>query len=84
MQREAEVASDAERKAAIASIREEMSLYGITADDLGRSGTKTRKGGPAKSTVPPKYRDPSTGKTWSGRGRAPLWIGQNAAKFLIS
>ena len=25
-------------------------------------------------TVPAKYRDPQTGATWSGRGRAPKWI----------
>ena len=24
--------------------------------------------------VLPKYRDPNSGKTWSGRGRAPLWM----------
>ncbi|WP_408475216.1 H-NS family nucleoid-associated regulatory protein [Paraburkholderia strydomiana] len=22
----------------------------------------------------PKYRNPETGETWSGRGRAPRWI----------
>ena len=27
-----------------------------------------------KSKVPPKYRDPKTGKTWSGRGMAPVWM----------
>jgi len=25
-------------------------------------------------TVQAKYRDPQTGATWSGRGRAPKWI----------
>ncbi|MDP1329472.1 H-NS family nucleoid-associated regulatory protein, partial [Klebsiella pneumoniae] len=37
----------------------------------------------AKSIVPPKYRDPKTGATWSGRGRAPAWIGKNRDRFLI-
>lgn len=33
---------------------------------------------------PPKYQDPRTGKTWSGRGRAPTWIeGKNRDQFLI-
>ncbi|WP_321935215.1 H-NS histone family protein [Paraburkholderia sp. J8-2] len=27
-----------------------------------------------KHTVAPKYRDPASGTTWSGRGLAPLWI----------
>ncbi|TQL81174.1 H-NS histone family protein [Delftia sp. HK171] len=32
-----------------------------------------------------KYRDPRTGKTWSGRGRAPTWIrGQDRVPFLIA
>ncbi|RQM53618.1 H-NS histone family protein [Burkholderia vietnamiensis] len=34
------------------------------------------------STVP-KYRDPATGKTWSGRGRQPAWLGNDPAAFLI-
>lgn len=35
-------------------------------------------------TQPPKYRNPQTGATWSGRGPAPRWIiGQNRARFLI-
>lgn len=33
---------------------------------------------------PPKYRDPQTGKTWSGRGRIPKWIeGKDRENFLI-
>ncbi|CAB3810549.1 DNA-binding protein Bv3F [Paraburkholderia ultramafica] len=33
----------------------------------------------------PKYRDPRTGKTWSGRGRLPRWIeGENRTPFLIN
>ena len=37
-----------------------------------------------KQPVAPKYRDPETGKTWSGRGRAPKWMeGQDPAIFLI-
>lgn len=36
------------------------------------------------STVAPKYRNPETGDTWTGRGRAPLWIaGQDREQFLI-
>mgnify|MGYP003214486160 FL=1 len=28
----------------------------------------------AKTTPPPKYRDPDSGKTWSGRGQMPGWF----------
>lgn len=35
--------------------------------------------------VPPKYRDPVTGATWSGRARPPAWIKnvKDRSKFLI-
>jgi len=25
-------------------------------------------------TLEPKYKDPATGKTWSGRGKKPAWV----------
>lgn len=35
-------------------------------------------------SVPPKYRDPDTGKTWSGRGRTPKFLeGKNLDDYLI-
>lgn len=40
--------------------------------------------------VPPKYRDPQTGATWTGRGRTPRWVvdaekrGVKRDKFLIA
>lgn len=42
---------------------------GFTVDEVfpARQGKKTRR--PAA----PKYRDPATGRTWAGRGRAPRW-----------
>jgi DNA-binding protein H-NS len=42
----------------------------------------TKQGQP-KGPQPALYRDPKSGATWSGRGRAPSWIGSNRAKFLI-
>ena len=39
---------------------------------------------PAKRKVEAKYYDPDSGKTWSGRGKAPRWIeGKDFGKFLI-
>jgi len=57
---------------AITEIKRLMGLHGITLADLGispRSG-KTK----ARSTVAPKYRDPVSGSTWTGRGRRPAWV----------
>ncbi|MES1180212.1 MAG: H-NS family nucleoid-associated regulatory protein, partial [Hyphomicrobium sp.] len=27
-----------------------------------------------KPQAPPKYRDPESGKTWSGKGKRPPWL----------
>ena len=45
-------------------------------------GRKVRRGTGDK--VAAKFRDPETGKTWSGRGREPTWIkGKNREEFKI-
>ena len=59
------------RSDALAQIRELMSQYNLTVADLTVAGKKgAKKGG----TVAPKYRDPDTGSTWSGRGLKPKWV----------
>lgn len=56
----------------VADIKAKMAQYDLTPADLGFSG----RAGARKSAgkVAPKYRDPATGKTWTGRGRAPKWV----------
>lgn len=59
-------------------IVEKMHEYNISLDKL--MGRKPRAPEPAKEFKEPKevkYRDPETGATWSGRGRAPQWIAGN-------
>ncbi len=75
-----EAARAAEVETAIQQVRQIVLEYGLTAEDLGLA-TKARKR--KGLVVPPKYMDPKTGATWSGRGRAPAWIGKNRDKFLI-
>lgn len=70
-----------ELEAVIQQVRQIVSEYGLTAEDIGLS--YKRAGADKKKTVAAKYRDPKTGATWSGRGRAPAWIGKNRDKFLI-
>ena len=42
------------------------------------------QGNASRSGVAPKYRDPESGSTWSGRGKPPKWIaGQDRDNFLI-
>ncbi|KVM93591.1 H-NS family nucleoid-associated regulatory protein [Burkholderia diffusa] len=84
LQKRTEAARIAELEAVIAQIRELVDEYGITEDQIfGRKRAKTA----AKPTAvaEPKYQNPKTGETWSGRGRAPLWIrdAKNRDRFLI-
>ena len=57
----------------------------MTEEDVFGGGKKTRSATSAKgSTVAPKYKDPESGKTWTGRGKAPLWIaGKDKSQFAI-
>ncbi|WP_261514037.1 H-NS histone family protein [Burkholderia multivorans] len=83
LQKEAEAARIAEMEAVIAEIREKAAEYGITSEQIfGR-----QRAGRSKAATPsaPKYRNPKTGETWTGRGRAPGWIKdvKNRDRFLI-
>ena len=63
----------------ISEIKEKISEYNLTEFDLGFSKKKS------KQLVQPKFRDPISGKTWSGRGVSPLWIqGKNKMDYLIN
>ncbi|MGF6792787.1 H-NS family nucleoid-associated regulatory protein [Paraburkholderia sp. 35.1] len=90
-----EAARAAEFDQAVAACRQIIDEYGLTAFDLGFVKTQTiapRRGRPPgtfkqkapRPPVPPLYRDPQSGATWSGRGRTPRWItGQNRDAYLI-
>lgn len=56
-----------ELTAALNQARELVQKYELTAEDIF-SADKVKK------KVEPKYQDPETGMTWTGRGRKPLWI----------
>lgn len=73
-----------EREGVINELVEKMALFGITpaADLAKRDGRKQRK---QTGPVAAKYRDPESGVTWSGRGRAPRWLAdQDREKFVIA
>jgi DNA-binding protein H-NS len=46
---------------------------------------KAKDAAKAKGKLPPKYRNPETGETWSGHARPPAWIkdAQDRSVFLI-
>lgn len=71
---------------AVSKVRELVIEFGLTPKDIFSSG-KSSKAGPARSgmKVAPKYRNPASGETWTGRGKAPKWIdGKDRAKYLIA
>lgn len=70
LEEQIEAARSKELEAVIQQVRQTVAEYGLTAEDLGLAPRRGRRAG-AKAPVPPKYRDPKTGATWSGRGRAP-------------
>ncbi|HEX6705334.1 MAG TPA: H-NS histone family protein [Albitalea sp.] len=85
LQREAETLRRKEAADVVARIKEAITAYGITAEDLGfglsaRAGNgteaiaKRRPRPKATATASaPKYQD-TAGNTWSGRGPRPQWL----------
>ncbi|WP_232439518.1 H-NS family nucleoid-associated regulatory protein [Burkholderia ubonensis] len=54
--------------------------HGVTPDILIEYAQSKRR----SKAVLPKYWNPDTGETWSGRGREPKWIaGKERSKYLI-
>jgi DNA-binding protein H-NS len=77
-------ARDRESRLALLEIVQKMREYGISLNELmGRkAGVQHAQQASDESSV--KYRDPVSGSTWSGRGRAPHWIaGKDRNAFLV-
>ena len=77
-----------ETAGAIAKVRALIEEFGLTQVDLFGKGKGKGKGSSEKiagSKVAAKYRDPNTGATWTGRGKAPRWLdGKDRNEFLIA
>lgn len=79
-------AQKAERAEAVAKVRALMSEYGLTVADLTAKTSASKKAG---AKVPAKYREATTGNTWSGRGLQPRWLkealasGKSLADFAV-
>jgi DNA-binding protein H-NS len=95
LQQQAELLRAKHKKPVISAILQAMNQYGITYQELRSAGgailpgRNRRSAGRKLGRVPPKYRNPKTGETWSGRGRTARWIvqaeqeGKSREKFLI-
>lgn len=68
-----------EATSVIAGIRSKMDEYKLTIADLGfdvatKVAKKLARKPAKKKPMPPKYRDPVSGNTWNGHGKAPSWL----------
>ena len=65
LDRQIESTSKQVREDGISKVRSMMGEYGLSLADLSTRAAKK---------VAAKYRDKSTGETWSGRGLQPKWL----------
>lgn len=81
-----EAARKKEVASAIEMVKEIMLEYALTAEEIFPTARSTSKGKQA-SKVEPKYRNPGTHQTWTGRGKPPKWIAdfssEERMQFLI-
>ena len=91
LQRQAEEVRKQELAEVIVQIKGLIAQHHLEASDLGFHGrasasVKTRDG---RRPVAPRYLDPASGSTWTGRGRKPRWLeaamkaGHSAERYLI-
>lgn len=73
----------AKKQAAIEQCRTLIKTFVIEPHELF-STSASKNAHAAGVKIKPKYRDPATGATWSGRGIQPRWITGDKAAFLIS
>ena len=75
LERQIEQTKKQERGEAIEKVKALMAEYGLTVADLGsRPAAGKAKKGKSGGKVAAKYRNASTGETWSGRGLQPRWL----------
>ena len=94
LQAQAAAIAKKDSSAVIAKIRDLMEKHGLTTADIdahiGGAAKRGRKPGAesvVKKAVPmARYRDPKTGATWTGHGRAPAWIAnvKDRSKYLVA
>lgn len=73
-----------ESGAAIAKVVALIHEHGLTPADIFGKG-KVSLAQKSGIKVAAKYRDPNTGATWTGRGKAPRWLdGKDRNEFLIA
>lgn len=81
LQKQAEAVRMKEVEGVVAQIHGLMANHGISADELGLKEVRAKR---KAGTAAAKFRNPETGMTWTGRGRAPAWIvGKDKSQYAI-
>ncbi|WP_313071200.1 H-NS histone family protein [Melaminivora sp.] len=84
LDRQISEARQRELSTALTQVRDLIAEYGLSQQDVFPTGRAARAGTVTGSKVAPKYRNPSTGQTWTGRGKPPKWIqNQDREQFAI-
>jgi DNA-binding protein H-NS len=74
LERQIEQTKKHQRGEAIDKVRALMAEYGLSVADLGAKAPGKAKSSAGTGKVPAKYRNASTGESWSGRGLQPRWL----------
>ena len=83
LEKQIKMARQQELADAVAKVKALVDEFELTVEDVFSGGRSSRKASTAVK-VPPKYKNPVTGETWTGRGKAPKWIqDQDRSKFEI-
>lgn len=86
LEKQIQEARQRENQEAVDKVRALVAEFELTPDDIFGTPRKSGKGSAsAGQKVAPKYRNPATGDTWTGRGKPPKWIAnQNRDQYLIA
>ena len=76
-ERQREVKRESGKKELAEEFRARAEALGLSLSELAADSPKAGRPsgkGPSAHSPAVKYRNPETGETWSGRGRAPKWL----------
>ncbi len=76
-ERQRETKRESGKKELVEEFRARAEALGLSLSELAADSPKAGRSsgkGPLAHSPAVKYRNPETGETWSGRGRAPKWL----------
>jgi DNA-binding protein H-NS len=85
LQDQLNIARQRQAEIVLAEIVAKMGEYKISLSELMGRDVHAKAPAASAAVAAPKYRDATSGATWSGRGRAPHWIAdKNREDFLVN